>query len=412
MCNHTEKENEKENLSEKIQSLSVGDTFKNYKALCQVLGLSVKTGNAKIYQLKEVERYIKLEHVKQSYTITEIYDNPLPKIEKRGGNRTVYLPFTKQILSSYFMSLYCSREKYYIDLTKNELYRILGLTNQFYAALLNGKVNTKDLYNQNKKKIPTFVLNNFIFETRNKLNSVLSSCLNSLVKEDLITVDKIYYGRKSAYNNKDIYHELTDEEIEKVKRIRDQALLQMRTSEDTEPPTLYYLITHRLYDRYKMLVAEKIRSELDYLWTFEKQYINFTGVLDEAVIDDTNVYLTDKEMEEKKKELNTLMIDFFAKRFSKIVLSDRTIKTRNKKYYNDCYKSLIKYFIDIRFGTGEEIEEYNVETGDIEKDIEDGLSEAEESQDDEWWNIQTKETEEVDDLLMEFYGENKNDGWG
>ena len=63
--------------------LKVGMTVKNYKELCELLKQEVTTGNAKKYQLKEFECYFDWEKSGQKFIITDIYDTPLEKDDKR-----------------------------------------------------------------------------------------------------------------------------------------------------------------------------------------------------------------------------------------------------------------------------------------------------------------------------------------
>ena len=44
-------------MNEKVKELYVGQTFKNYKILCEYLGESVRTGKSKQLQLKYWKRF-------------------------------------------------------------------------------------------------------------------------------------------------------------------------------------------------------------------------------------------------------------------------------------------------------------------------------------------------------------------
>lgn len=72
-----------------VSGLSIGMTVKNYKVLCRLLGQETTTGKAKQYQLKNFERYFAWEKAGQKFTIVDIYDTPLEKIDLRKlGNNT------------------------------------------------------------------------------------------------------------------------------------------------------------------------------------------------------------------------------------------------------------------------------------------------------------------------------------
>lgn len=56
-----------------VTNLEVGMEFKNYKTLCEFLGVKPKGGNGKIKQLKDFKQYFNWETKGQKITITEIY---------------------------------------------------------------------------------------------------------------------------------------------------------------------------------------------------------------------------------------------------------------------------------------------------------------------------------------------------
>lgn len=64
--------------------IQVGQVIKNYKELCKLLGQRVTTGGStRNAQLKEFARYFKWEREGQKYIIIHIYNEPLPKLDKR-----------------------------------------------------------------------------------------------------------------------------------------------------------------------------------------------------------------------------------------------------------------------------------------------------------------------------------------
>ena len=82
--------------------LSVGMVVKNYKQLCEILKKETKTGNARKAQLKEFGRYFDWEKAGQKFIITDIYDTPLEKEDKRKfGNNSIYVRYIEVILLKY-----------------------------------------------------------------------------------------------------------------------------------------------------------------------------------------------------------------------------------------------------------------------------------------------------------------------
>ena len=70
-----------------VDMVEVGMRIKNYKELCKLLGIEIKTGTSKRLQIQDIERYFNYERQGQSFIIKEIYDKEFTKaIDKRGSN--------------------------------------------------------------------------------------------------------------------------------------------------------------------------------------------------------------------------------------------------------------------------------------------------------------------------------------
>jgi len=80
----------------KINKLTKGMTFKNYKELCIFLDMPIRSGTSgKRSQFKELKRYCTYIKQGQKIIITEIFDIPLEKTDLRGtgNNRKVFPNF-------------------------------------------------------------------------------------------------------------------------------------------------------------------------------------------------------------------------------------------------------------------------------------------------------------------------------
>lgn len=69
-------------------NLQQGQVIKNYKELCSLLGLEIKGGKSKEIQIKDIERYCKLNRDGHKFIIEEVYEKPLPKVDGRVNNGT------------------------------------------------------------------------------------------------------------------------------------------------------------------------------------------------------------------------------------------------------------------------------------------------------------------------------------
>lgn len=63
--------------------LKVGQVFKNYKSICEWLGVEPSTGKSKQLHLKDFERYCLYHKEGQKFIIDEVFEEPHEKIDKR-----------------------------------------------------------------------------------------------------------------------------------------------------------------------------------------------------------------------------------------------------------------------------------------------------------------------------------------
>ena len=72
----------------KIENLTEGMVLKNYKHLCEVLGIKyTKSADSKKAQLKEFERFVKYKKDGNKFIIEEIFKTPKEKIDNRGKSQ-------------------------------------------------------------------------------------------------------------------------------------------------------------------------------------------------------------------------------------------------------------------------------------------------------------------------------------
>jgi hypothetical protein len=75
----------------KLENLKVGQTIKNYKELCSLLEVPIKSGKSKALQITDFERYFNYKKQGNSFIIVEIYEVPKDKIDMRSqGNNSTY----------------------------------------------------------------------------------------------------------------------------------------------------------------------------------------------------------------------------------------------------------------------------------------------------------------------------------
>lgn len=85
-------------------NLKVNQIFKNYKEICEYLGEPVyQGGKQRQLQLKDWERYFSYKKEGYKFIITEVFETPKEKIDKRSnGNRSKYVePFMNYVMSTF-----------------------------------------------------------------------------------------------------------------------------------------------------------------------------------------------------------------------------------------------------------------------------------------------------------------------
>ena len=85
-------------------NLKVNQIFKNYKEICEYLGEPVyQGGKQRQLQLKDWERYFSYKKEGYKFIITEVFETPKEKIDKRSnGNRSKYVqPFMNYVMSIF-----------------------------------------------------------------------------------------------------------------------------------------------------------------------------------------------------------------------------------------------------------------------------------------------------------------------
>jgi len=120
----------------KIENLTTGQVLKNYKELCEVLGIEQKkTGsNPHKAQFKELERYCKYHKEGHKIVIDELFSKELEKVDNRKlGNNNDQAKCLRYLLCN-LLSAYKIEKNEVIGFSKGLLLRKLNLINENYAS--------------------------------------------------------------------------------------------------------------------------------------------------------------------------------------------------------------------------------------------------------------------------------------
>ena len=163
-----------------VSNLHVGQVFKNYKELCHALGEPIKNGASKRAQLKEWERYFSYVKNGHKFIITEIFETPKPKQDKRkeGHNETPYINLIEKLILDLLVQ---HKEKGNVFLSKNMLLKELKMINENYIYYRNKRFKLSDFTG-----IPKIHIDEFYDTTDDTLTRNLERALNKLEKQSLL----------------------------------------------------------------------------------------------------------------------------------------------------------------------------------------------------------------------------------
>lgn len=170
----------------------------NYKEMCFLLGEEVKTGNGKMYQIKNWSNYFKYKRDGHKFIISKVYDTPLNKVDGRAGRKISrrngeLLNLIEPMLMDIIRFPENNGE---IIMSKIELYTRLGMVNERYKdnSTLFEDVNAiKDkTVRIGSRDIDYYQIMYFYEVTNCVFSTSLRSSLNSLVKREIITYDNWY----------------------------------------------------------------------------------------------------------------------------------------------------------------------------------------------------------------------------
>ena len=178
-----------------IDNLNKGMIVKNYKELCKLLDEPVCSGNSKISQMNEWERYFSFHKIEGTYgyQIEEIFDKPLPSYDYRKD--AIYAKLIQLILT-YKMSL---SNSYELLMTKRQLYAYLGLTNDNYKNNNIAEAKIKEIQKKHLEEYPImseeqtfYYYNDFNLFVRRKLSKIVEDALSAMAKRHMITYSHTY----------------------------------------------------------------------------------------------------------------------------------------------------------------------------------------------------------------------------
>jgi len=305
----------------RIDKLSVGLIIKNYKELCIILGIPVKTStNSKKAQFKELERYCTYTKQGQKITITEIFAEPLAKIDHRKdidkeGNNNKYVEHVKVLL----LHTLSKAEGHTYTILKTKLFESLGMVSPQY---LDKEKFIKYLLKKDSR-FTKFDINHLYLRANDRLTKILFDSLNSLKRRYLL--DHWESTIIVRINNKGIeqHLEASDEELALLVSIKYNVLLDMKLNSITQVRFKFKL--DEFYRRVNKILNDKYN--ISYAYTQIEIIYTQEDVLHELSL---------IEIKQNRKDLNNKVIDT-------INQNARDVYYKNEKEYNE---GLMNFLLD------------------------------------------------------------------
>lgn len=255
-------------MESKIENLSVGQSFKNYKKICELLDEETKTGKSKQLQLKDWARYFKYSKDGIKFIVNEIYLEPKVKINNRKGNsgtsdgsrnnNDIYGMYIDQILSDHFAN--CEGAILYT--TTNQLSFVAGLINWNYSLASSYKDKYYSYsYNEMDGAINKVAMWDFFGIVKTSIKSIIRSSLKRQANKGFIDYEEAHM---LAYNYKT--RAATEEEEELIRNIENSVLEEMQMTKRQ------LQFNDRLRNKYYEDVEKLVEQEIEYV---DKVYVGY-----------------------------------------------------------------------------------------------------------------------------------------
>lgn len=182
-----------------LDLLKPGQTVANYKLLCNLIREPVKTGNAKLAQLKNWELYFRFERDKNSFIIKEILTqvDEIKLLEKLPHNtlaETLLLNYFREAIGLHFSAIDTSLDMQPVELVvlRKAFGEILGLVNQRFNS---GRAKEYEQYlkDETLDAIQKRELNlKFFAQVRAKNWEIITYLLSSMQRRKLLVYQHGY----------------------------------------------------------------------------------------------------------------------------------------------------------------------------------------------------------------------------
>lgn len=177
-----------------IQNLYIGQEIKNYKELCELLGVKAVGGKSKQLQLKEFQRHFKWHNQGHKIIIDEVYRKSKPKQVKQSLAQRCNSNVAKMLLSDIYLHMngnsiigYEEYENVHHDnkfiCTTNELLKSYNLINDNTLLVKNQSLAVANYFGEDYYSFQSSVDLDYK-RARSSLDSAFRSLKNVMTKRD------------------------------------------------------------------------------------------------------------------------------------------------------------------------------------------------------------------------------------
>lgn len=224
-----------------------GQVVKNYKELCILLGVKPKTGKSKMYQMREIERYLFLKSAGgNKILIKGVYEEPLDKVDlRKEGNNSVY----KELISPGMICILRKAKSKRFICSKGYLLQELGFVNSNYRTCRNNIPETSKYLN-----VPEENLRDFFAITQTRVMKALRDNFELFRKNSYCMVVDIHIICLKNDNEELIYRPTTEEEDYLILKCENIAKKELKIQNDAE---IHY---KDMWGIYSTRVKEELRK--------------------------------------------------------------------------------------------------------------------------------------------------------
>lgn len=287
-------------------------------------------GTDRTCQIKNWQRYFEFEKSGHKFIVTEIYDIPLPVMDGRRTKEGKYNKYIELLLIKYLLT----RKNNSTNITKRELYSVLGMVNKNYD-MLDYDDNYTVLQKELGANVSIFNIQQFHQRVENRLSKLLYSALESMAKRHIIQYEKKFIINVSEGDNSFGYKSIAASPHQKsVIFETQQDVLDEFGYKNISQVALKYKV-REFYDK----VNEQLNEKYEWLGYYTQISI--------ALLKDTSTaqYLT-------ADDICDLSSDVQREQFNKLILQkvNQQAHTKYEKYQNqsieDFFDGSVKFQYD------------------------------------------------------------------